>query len=136
MRIANLLAVHCVLFGIARGAPTDDMDNLSESCENAAAVLNSSLNNTMAMVRKTTTNYWEDHQVLMNVQNTSDLIQEIMWQVGASTANLGMNETLQSSDSSTNTSSGLDAPYLDVSLFAVPIDIYLGRSSYQSVCAI
>lgn len=47
--------------------------------------------------------------LLMITQNTSGLIQEIGWQVGASMANLGTN------GSSTNSSYGLDAPYFDVS---------------------
>jgi hypothetical protein len=51
MRLLNLVAVHCALHGIVKGAPADDMESLSESCENATAVLNASLNNTMAMVR-------------------------------------------------------------------------------------
>jgi hypothetical protein len=51
MRIANLMLAHCALSGAVRSAPADDMQSLSESCENTAAVLNDSLNNTMAMVR-------------------------------------------------------------------------------------
>ena len=51
MLILNLLLAHCALFRAARGAPSDDMRSLSESCENAAAAFNDSLNNTMAMVR-------------------------------------------------------------------------------------
>ena len=88
MQIVNFLVVQCAFFRIVRSAPADDMQSLSESCENAANVLDSSLNTTMAM-------------------NTSGLIQEIMWQVGASTANLQTNV-------STNASSALDLPYFDV----------------------
>jgi hypothetical protein len=50
MRFASLLAAQCVCFGIAKSAPADDMGSLSASCENAAAVLDASLNTTIAMV--------------------------------------------------------------------------------------
>ena len=51
MRLSNVVAAHCVLHGIAKGAPVDDMESLGESCGNAIAALNASLNNTMALVR-------------------------------------------------------------------------------------
>lgn len=52
MQIGNLLAASHLLLGIVGGVPADDMRSLSESCENAAVVLNSSLNNTAALVRQ------------------------------------------------------------------------------------
>ena len=57
---------------MTNAAPADDMESLAASCENAATVLNTSLNNTMAM-------------------NTSDIVQSIGWQLGASSANLSAN---------------------------------------------
>ena len=67
MRIASLLAAQCVFFGIARSAPADDMASLSASCENAAAVLDASLNNTMAMVIKMNAACREAYPVLIIV---------------------------------------------------------------------
>lgn len=89
MHLQSLLLAHYVLSGIAKGAPVDDMQSLSQSCENAANVLNASLNNTMAL-------------------NTSSMIQSIVWQVGASTANLNQTST------SNGTSTTLDATYFSV----------------------
>lgn len=50
MRPLDLSVVLYCLAGVVGGAPADDMESLSESCGNAATVLNASLNNTMAMV--------------------------------------------------------------------------------------
>ena len=51
MRIKRFLIALLAIVKVVKAAPSDDMASLQASCENAANVLNTSLNNTMGMVR-------------------------------------------------------------------------------------
>ena len=87
MHVLKLTLILPTAFLMASGTPTDDMESLRTSCENAATVLNASLNNTTGMVGLHAL-ACQCH-LLRTAQNTSGIVQNITWQVGASKANLG-----------------------------------------------
>ncbi|KAK5168839.1 uncharacterized protein LTR77_006148 [Saxophila tyrrhenica] len=94
MKLPLCLAAIASSFILAEAAPSDDMENLRTSCENAASVLNASLNSTAAM-------------------DTAGLVQNITWQLGASRANLAFMNTTSTTNGTSNTTNSLNSPYFD-----------------------
>ncbi|KAK5138082.1 hypothetical protein LTR08_005880 [Meristemomyces frigidus] len=96
MRTSAALYALCSILTSGLAAPSDDMRQLRTACVSAANVLNASLNGTMTL-------------------NTSMIIQEVVWQIGASTANLNGNSTSPSPEATTNSTNStlyLDSTYL------------------------
>ncbi|KAK3696634.1 hypothetical protein LTR37_017815 [Vermiconidia calcicola] len=97
MRFIRILLTIPTIFATVNATPADDMQSLEASCENAASILNASLNNTMGM-------------------NTSSLVQNLTWQVGASKANLPMINSTEASispDQADDPIRPLDSDYLE-----------------------
>ncbi|KAF1820721.1 uncharacterized protein K489DRAFT_403312 [Dissoconium aciculare CBS 342.82] len=72
----QLLSTLALLLATVWAEPSDDLRNLTNSCLNVADSLTLSLNDTSA-------------------KNTSDLVQYVMYEVGASMANLGCDTSTQ-----------------------------------------
>lgn len=85
MRPAAALFALCAILTNAHAAPSDDMKQLQTACLNAIDVLNASLNGTMTMVRRHPA--WPCLKLTWS-KDTSDILQNITYEIGASTANL------------------------------------------------